>query len=167
MRSSARRPVFAVLAFVQARRRSEDRRARGARRPARLVGHVESVFGEMKGDYGDFANCGARRRRSADGAVTLDQDEYIDALMPIRHVDLGKAKADELAGGQLPDLSVALLGAAACALLCQHRVAAYIVALQRAKNKRLILRAKQLDSVVLATQKIKARITFPAMECAG
>eukprot|EP00959_Pyramimonas_sp_CCMP1952_P397199 8322470-Pyramimonas_sp.AAC.1 len=39
-----------------------------------------------------------------DGTVTLDQDEYISALIPIRQVDLVKTKAVELAGGQLRDL---------------------------------------------------------------
>ena len=85
-----------------------------------LIAHIERVFGKMKGDYDDFTNCGVHQSRSADGSVTLDQDEYIDALIPIRHVDLVKAKADQPAGGPLPDLFVSLLGAAAYALLTQH-----------------------------------------------
>ena len=60
----------------------------------RLIAHIEKVFGKMKRDYNDFTNCGAHQSRSADGTVTLDQDEYIDALIPIRHVDPVKAKAD-------------------------------------------------------------------------
>ena len=119
----------------------------------------------MKGEYDDFANCGVHQRRSADGTVTLDQDEYINALIPIRHADLVKAKADQPAQGPLPDLFVSLLGAAAYALLTQHHVAVYIVALQRAKNKLLIRHVMQLNEVVLAMQKIKARVVFPAMEC--
>ena len=121
----------------------------------RLIAHIEKIFGNMKGDYDDFTNCGVHQRRSADGTVTLDQDENVDALIPIRHVDLVKANADELARGQFPDLFVSLLGAVACALLAQRRVAAYIVALQRAEDMLLIRRAMQLNSVVLAMPKKK------------
>eukprot|EP00959_Pyramimonas_sp_CCMP1952_P360658 7553599-Pyramimonas_sp.AAC.1 len=32
----------------------------------------------------DSTDCGAHRHRSADGTATLDQDERIDALIPIR-----------------------------------------------------------------------------------
>eukprot|EP00959_Pyramimonas_sp_CCMP1952_P268645 5617024-Pyramimonas_sp.AAC.1 len=67
--------------------------------------------------------------------------------MPIRHVDLVQAKADEPAGGQLPDLFVSFLGAAAYALLAQHHIAACIVALQRAESNLLIRRAALLNSV--------------------
>ena len=88
-----------------------------------LIANIERVFGKTKGDYDDSANCEVNQSRSADGSVTLDQDEYIDALIPIRHVDLVKAKADQPAGGQLPDLFVSLPGAAAYALLAQHHVA--------------------------------------------
>ena len=130
-----------------------------------LISHIERVFGKMKGDYDDFTNCGVHQSRAADGTVTLDQDEYINALIPIRHADLVKAKSDQPAGGQLPDLFVSLLGAAAYALLTQDHVAVYIVALQRAKNKLLIRHVMQLNAVVTAMQKIKARVTFPAMEC--
>ena len=131
----------------------------------RLIAHIEKVFGKMKGDYNDFTNCGVHQSRSADGTVTLDQDEYINALIPIRHVDLVKAKAHLPATGDLPDLFVSLLGAAAYALLTQHHVAVYIVALQRAKNKLLINHIMQLNAVVLAMQRIKARVVFPAMDC--
>eukprot|EP00959_Pyramimonas_sp_CCMP1952_P054600 1141338-Pyramimonas_sp.AAC.1 len=50
-----------------------------------LISHIESVFGRMKGDYDDFTNCGAHQHRNADGTATLDQDEYTDAHIPIRH----------------------------------------------------------------------------------
>eukprot|EP00959_Pyramimonas_sp_CCMP1952_P170473 3562534-Pyramimonas_sp.AAC.1 len=66
--------------------------------------------------------------------------------MPIGHVDLVMAKADELARGELPDLFAALLGAAAYALLAQHRVAACVVAARRAESKLLIRRVMQLSS---------------------
>ena len=130
-----------------------------------LIAHIERVFGKMKGDYDDFTNCGVHQSRSADGSVALDQDEYVDALMPIRHVDLVKAKADEPAGGPPPDLFVSLLGAAAYGLLTRRHVAACIAALQRAENKLLIRHATCLNSAVLAMQRIKARVVFPAMEC--
>ena len=48
-----------------------------------LIAHIERIFGKMKGDYNDFTNCGVHQSRAADGTVTLDQDEYIDALIPI------------------------------------------------------------------------------------
>eukprot|EP00959_Pyramimonas_sp_CCMP1952_P369384 7736939-Pyramimonas_sp.AAC.1 len=64
----------------------------------RLIGHEESVFGEINGDSDDLTNCGIHQHRSADGVATLDQDEYIDALIPNRRVDLAKAKADEPTG---------------------------------------------------------------------
>ena len=131
----------------------------------RLIAHIEQVFGNMKGDYNDFTNCGVHQSRSADGSVTLDQDEYIDALIPIKHVDLVKAKAHQPVEGPLPDFFVSLLGAAAYALLTQHHVAVYIVALQRAKNRLLISHVMQLNAVVQAMQRIKARVVFPAMEC--
>ena len=130
-----------------------------------LISHIEKVFGKMKGEYESFTNCGVRQTRSEDGSVTLDQDEYISALIPIQHTDLVKAKADQPAEGSLPDLFVSLLGAAAYALLTQHHVAVYIVALQRAKNKLLNRHIMQLNSVVKAMQQIKARVVFPAMEC--
>ena len=60
---------------------------------------------------------------------------------------------------------MSLLGAAAYALLTQHHVAAHILALQRAKITLRIRHVMQPDSAVLATQKINARVRFPAMEC--
>ena len=131
----------------------------------KLIQHIEAVFGKMKGDYDDFTNCGVHQHRDPDGTVTLDQDEYIDALITIKHVDLVKSKSEEPALGQLPDLFVSLLGAAAYALITQHHLAVYIVALQRAKNKLCIKHVMQLNAVVLAMQKIKARIVYPAMKC--
>eukprot|EP00959_Pyramimonas_sp_CCMP1952_P173387 3623300-Pyramimonas_sp.AAC.1 len=77
----------------------------------------------MKGGWGDFTNCGAHQGRAKGGAAILGQDEYVDALIPIRHVDLVNAKADQPATGPLPDLFVSLLEAVACALLTQHHVA--------------------------------------------
>eukprot|EP00959_Pyramimonas_sp_CCMP1952_P052111 1089202-Pyramimonas_sp.AAC.1 len=69
----------------------------------------------------DSANCGACRRSSADGTAALDQGECVDALMPMRHVNLVKVKADEPAGGQLPDLFVSLLGTAVSSALAAPR----------------------------------------------
>ena len=112
MRSSTGRLVpnhgtgVSELVLMLSKRVDDLKIAGREERVDRLIGRVKGVFGKMEGDYGYFANCGVRRRRSADGTVALDQDEYVDALVPIRHVDLIKAKADEPARGPLPDLFV-------------------------------------------------------------
>eukprot|EP00959_Pyramimonas_sp_CCMP1952_P156667 3276480-Pyramimonas_sp.AAC.1 len=90
----------------------------------------------MKGECDDFTNCGVHQRRRPDGAVTLDKDEYIDALIPS-----GTSTWSRRRPTIQPDVNnptfIFLLGAAAYVLLTQHRVAARVVAPQRAKSKLL------------------------------
>eukprot|EP00959_Pyramimonas_sp_CCMP1952_P028825 604519-Pyramimonas_sp.AAC.1 len=61
-------------------------------------------------DYDDFTNCEAHRRRGAHAAVTLDQDECIDALTPVWRADLVDLEAGEPVGGPFPDCFVSFLG---------------------------------------------------------
>jgi hypothetical protein len=52
-----------------------------------LVRELEKVFGKLTITRNDFTNCGVRHKRLKDGTITLDQDEYIQALIPIEHID--------------------------------------------------------------------------------
>eukprot|EP00974_Lingulodinium_polyedra_P061086 5891982-Lingulodinium_polyedra.AAC.1 len=56
-------------------------------RPPVVKGEVtpalEAEFGKLAYKESDFANAGVRHRRLRDGAVTMDQNEYIAAFRPI------------------------------------------------------------------------------------
>ena len=99
------------------------------------------------------------------GGVEVDQDAYIKGLKPITHTDLvGKA-----AEAPLPDHIHAsfwsLLGAVAYALLTQHWVAVYVVALQRKTHSAQVIHVRRLNAIVRALQARPARITYRGMDC--
>ena len=50
-----------------------------------LMPELEHVFGKLIVNRSEFANCGIRHRKHKDGTITLDQDEYIRALILISH----------------------------------------------------------------------------------
>ena len=53
-----------------------------------LMKELERVFGKLTVTKDEFTNCGVHHKRHSDGSITLDQDEYIKALMPIKHKEL-------------------------------------------------------------------------------
>ena len=53
-----------------------------------LMTELENVFGKLTVNRNEFTNCGIRHRKHKDGTITLDQDEYIRALIPITHPEL-------------------------------------------------------------------------------
>ena len=132
---------------------------------ATIVQHIERTFGELKKHYDTFTNCGIRHTRHSDGSITMDQDEYIQALCPITHTELTRTNLHNQASEQLQQLFASLLGAAAYALLAQHNMAVFIVNLQRQKTKLLVRHVRQLNIVVKAMKKQPARIQYPAMKC--
>ena len=55
------------------------------------------------------------------------------------------------------------LGGVACALITQHWVSVYIMALQRKTQEPKVIDARRLDAVVRAVQKRKVHVILPAM----
>ena len=100
-----------------------------------LMTELEKVFGKLTVTENEFTNCGVRHIKHKDGRITMDQDEYIKALIPIERKELKGTNADTKASEELISLYRSLLGAVAYTQLTQHQVACYIVALQRVACK--------------------------------
>ena len=118
-----------------------------------LMNELEQVFGKLTVTRNEFTNCGVHHKRHSDGSITLDQDEYIKALIPIKHKDLSLSPSTP-ASDELLSLYRSLLGAVAYTQLTQHQMACYIVALQRRTHKLTIEDIKKLNVV---TKKIKQK----------
>eukprot|EP00959_Pyramimonas_sp_CCMP1952_P055264 1155194-Pyramimonas_sp.AAC.1 len=92
----------------------------------------------MKGGCDDVANSGAHQHRSADGGATLSQEEYIAALILIRHVGRAKSETDELSWSRVHSQTCLHPSSGPLPTRCsreQRRVAADVFALQRARKR--------------------------------
>ena len=83
--------------------------------------------------------------RYPDGKITMDQDEYIKALIPITHKELKGTAPETKASEELVSLYRSLLGAIAYSQLTQHQIACYVVALQRVATKFTIGDVRKLN----------------------
>ena len=125
---------------------------------AGLVSELERVFGKLSVSHCPFTNCGVQHVRHPDGAVELDQDAYISALIPIQHHSLVGAPSDSPVSAEVVSLFWSLLGALAYSLLTQHWLAVYVVALQRVTHSPLAIHVRRLNALVRIAQKQKAHI---------
>ena len=92
---------------------------------------VEDAFGPVTWKERNFVGVGVSHKQREDGTVELDQDAYIAQPMPIAGPSLFGKPADEEADADLQWAFMRLLGAVAYALITQHWVSVYVVALQR------------------------------------
>ena len=99
-------------------------------------------------------------KRYKDGTITLDQDDYIKALIPISHPELVGSSPETKASEEVVSLYRSLLGAVAYTQLTQHQVACYIVAFQRLANKLTIGDVRKLNVLTKRLQKQPLTITF-------
>ena len=94
----------------------------------------------------------------------MDQDEYIEALIPIQHIDLiGKAPNTPVSQ-EVESLYRSLLGAVAYTQLTQHQIACYVVALQRVAHKCTIGDVRRLNVLTKRSKKKPLTITFLPLE---
>ena len=131
-----------------------------------LLQALETTFGKSDRNNNNFTCVGIRHTRGDDGAITLDQNEYISALKPIQHPDITGKPMEELCTEGVMRLYWSLLGAVAYTLLTQHWVAIYVIALQRQTHKPQYQHVRKLNSLLKIIQKQKAVIVYPSMKCA-
>ena len=129
-----------------------------------LVSQLEKTFGPIT-VHRTFTNVGVRQNRSADATITCGQDEYIKALKPISHKDLTGADPETPCTAELVSLFWSLLGAVAYALLTQHWLAVYVVALQRVTQEPRMIHIRRLNALVRKAQAVLARLVFKPMVC--
>ena len=96
-----------------------------------LIPAMEEVFGKLDHTEIEFTNTGVRHRRFSDGAITLDQDDYIRDIKPIIDKEMIGATSDAEASPKLHALFMSLLGAAAYFLITQWHLCVYSASLQR------------------------------------
>ena len=131
----------------------------------RIIDALENVFGKMTQHWNEFTNCGMRHRRNGDtNVVTVDQIEYIAALKPIVHPQIGKQNAEQECCTALHDLFRSLLGAAAFATLTRADVCVFIVALQKAAHKSKVKHVKALNRLVRWMQKHPQALVYRPMD---
>ena len=126
---------------------------------ALLMNELEHVFGKLTVTKDEFTNCGVHHKRHSDGSITLDQDEYIKALIPIKHKELSNDPSTP-ASDELLSLYRSLLGAVAYTQLTQHQMACYIVALQRRTHKLTVEDVKKLNIVTKKIKQAPVTLTF-------
>ena len=56
-----------------------------------LMSELKNISGKLIINKNEFTNCGVHHKRHPDGSITLDQNEYISALIPIEHPELSNA----------------------------------------------------------------------------
>ena len=125
---------------------------------------VEHVFGKCKRSDSNFTACGIRRQQKEDGVI-LDQDEYIEGLVPLSHPELLGANPDQRCSDALTTHFMSLIGAVAYCLMTQHQIAVYLVALQRKLREPTIGDIRKLNIVTRKLQKEPAHIFLPRMKC--
>ena len=124
-----------------------------------LMDELERIFGKLTVTRNEFTNCGVHHKRHTHGSITLDQDEYIKALMPIKHPELNNPH-DTPASDELLSLYSSLLGAVAYTQLTQHQMACYIVALQRVTRKLTIEDVKKLNVIIKKVKESPVTLEF-------
>eukprot|EP00959_Pyramimonas_sp_CCMP1952_P003521 74068-Pyramimonas_sp.AAC.1 len=77
---------------------------------------VGDTFDKSKLNKHTSSNCAARRAKDGGGSVSLDQDESITQLRPIRHPEFTGEDADAKASTVVAGMFVSLRGALAYAL---------------------------------------------------
>jgi hypothetical protein len=131
-----------------------------------ITSKLEAVFGKLVVTRRKFVNCGVEHEQHANGDITLNQDNYIKALIPITHPALTGAPGDMFLSGELMALFWSLLGAMAYTLLTQHHLAVYVVALQRVTHKPQAIHIRRLNALVRIAQRQPMKLVFKAMTCA-
>ena len=91
---------------------------------------VGAEFGALSWQEKEFTSVGVHHKQHPNGDVELDQDVYIAQLTPITGPDLLGKPPEELANDALKFSYASLSGGLAYALLTQHWVSVYVVALQ-------------------------------------
>jgi len=124
---------------------------------------LEAQFGKLKAPTNNVTNCGVRHQQDpTTKVVTLDQEEYIEALKAVHSEDLHNAADTPLThAGWTIYLSV--LGAVAFTTLTRHDVAVYVAALQRAAHKATTIHLKRLNALVRWMKRNPRRVVFPQM----
>eukprot|EP00959_Pyramimonas_sp_CCMP1952_P242450 5067723-Pyramimonas_sp.AAC.1 len=85
----------------------------------KCVKFVEEIFGKCKLNKHTCTNCAVRYTKDVDGNVSLDQDEYIQQLRPIRRPELTGEDAGAKASKVVADVFASLRVALAHALITQ------------------------------------------------
>ena len=122
-----------------------------------LLARLERVFGKLTVTAGEFVNTGVHHKQHSDGSITLDQNDYISAMRPIRDAELVRAAADKLVSERLQSFFMSLLGVVAYCNLTQHWVAVYVSSLQRVASKPQVQHIRRLNKVVAALKKKQSR----------
>ena len=130
-----------------------------------LIRHLEAGFGKLTFNEAEFTNCGLHHRRLPDGTVSMDQDEYILAMRPIRHAELTGRPSTEPCSAEVHQLYQSLLGAVAYALFSQAWAAVFVIALQRRTSNPLNIHVRRLNLLLAAMQRKLHKVVFPAMTC--
>ena len=131
-----------------------------------LLKALEEKFGKIDRNDNDFTCVGIHHHRDSSGNITLDQNEYISAMNPIKHPDLVGSDAEADCSEAVTRLFWSLLGTVAYTLLTQHWIAVYVVALQRTTHCPKYEYVRKLNSLLRVLQKQKVTIIYPHMECA-
>ena len=122
---------------------------------------VESVFGPCKRHNKCFTNCGVRHTKT-DGAVILDQDEYIATLRPRTSNELIGAPPEREATPRVANMFVSLQGAIAYIVLTQDWIRVYVVSLQRVQQPRNF-DVRRLNAITRKLQKNPQELRYPFM----
>lgn len=130
-----------------------------------LLNALKETFGKSDRNDDHFTCVGIRHSRSSNGTITLDQNEYIQALRTIHRPDMVGRPLEEDCTEAVMRLYWSLLGAVAYTLLTQHWLAVYVIALQRQTHKPKYQHIRKLNSLVKVLQKQKACIVYPFMQC--
>ena len=130
-----------------------------------LIQQLQVEFGKLTLHEDVFTNCGLRHTRLSDGSVQLDQDEYIEAMKPIRHPELTGRESNAACTQEVHGMFQSLLGAVAYALLSQSWASVFVIALQRRTSNPQNIHVRRLNMLLAAMQRLKAKVKFPSMKC--
>ena len=93
----------------------------------KFMKEIEKHFGKLTVNQNKFMNCGINHERDNSGTISMDQNEYISAFIPINPKHYQHLKPTDQCPPTLQALYWSLLGAVAYTSLTQAWVAVYIV----------------------------------------
>lgn len=97
----------------------------------------------------------------------MDQDQYVQALLPIVHKDMVGKKAEEPVKEQVAVLFLSLQMALAYALMTRVDLCIYVFALHRRTQAPLAGEVRRLNAIVRWAQKHPLCFTYLPMKCAS
>jgi len=140
--------------------------AKGGAEPevyAALKEKLESKYGKMKWEVGDFEHTGVKHEKIEDG-YALHQEHYAKQLRPLSVDEVAHSDAEDAAPEQLAGPFISLVCGMAWLLLTCPAIAVYISYLQRHLKSPKVRHLKEANRVLRYVKKHPGRLVYKRLQ---